>query len=200
MNEFSKGKLGYTIAGILFILIGIAVFGVRLGHAGPYALPGGAGFVAALAVIVLGAYMLWSGKPKFTGLIAIVIAIFAALPAIYSIGGESEEVISLYAVDAENNPVDLRLWIVDREDGAWVGMGHKKAITYNLDGARLKMLRGGEMICVIPRQTKDQETVREIHKMKVNKYKIAQISASIGLYPSEASENTAALRLDFCPD
>ena len=79
-------------------------------------------------------------------------------------------------------------------------MGHKKAITYSLDGARLKMLRGGDMICVIPRQTKDHETVREIHKMKVNKYKIAQISASIGLYPSEASENTAALRLDLCPD
>lgn len=200
MSEFSKGRLGYTIAGILFILIGIAVFGIRLGHAGSYALPGGAGFAGGIAVIALGAFLLWPGKPKFTGLIAIVIATFASLPALYSIGGESEEVISLYAFDSANKAVDLRLWIVDREDGAWVGMGSNKATTYKLDGARLNMLRGGEIVCVIPRLEGNRDTVREIHRMKVAKYKIAQISASVGLYPKEASENTAALRLDFCPD
>jgi hypothetical protein len=200
MSETSKGQLGYNIAGVIFIVIGLAVFAIRLGHPGPYALPGGAGFFGALAVIALGAYMLWPGKPRFTGLIAIAIATFASFPAIYSIVGESEEVISLYAFDPENNLVDLRLWIVDRSDGAWVGMGRNKAITYKLDGARLDMLRAGKSICVVPALVEDRATVREVHRMKVDKYKAAQISASIGMYPSEASENTAALRLDPCQD
>lgn len=144
-------------------------------------------------------------RPRFTGLIAIAIATFGSFPAIYSIVGESEEVISLYAFDPENNLVDLRLWIVDRSDGAWVGMGRNKAITYKLDGARLDsarldMLRAGKKICVVPALVEDRATIREIHRMKVDKYKAAQISSSIGMYPSEASENTAALRLDPCQD
>jgi hypothetical protein len=52
----------------------------------------------------------------------------------------------------------------------------------------------------MPALTKDRATVAEIHRMKVAKYKAAQVSASIGMYPREASENTAALRLDPCPD
>lgn len=101
--------------------------------------------------------------------------------------------------------MDLRSWIVDRSDGAWVGMGRNKAITYKLDGARLDsarldMLRAGKKICVVPALVEDRATIREIHRMKVDKYKAAQISSSIGMYPSEASENTAALRLDPCQD
>jgi hypothetical protein len=181
MSETNKGQLGYSIAGIIFLAIGSAVFAIRLLHAGPYALPGGAAFIGALLAIGLGAYLLWPGKPRFTGLVAIVVATFA-----------------LYAVGPESNLVDLRLWIVDRSDGAWVGMGRSKAVTHNLDGARLDMLRGGETICVIPALVEDRATVSEIHKMKVDKYKAAQISASIGMYPTEASENTVALRLDPC--
>ena len=198
MSKTNKGQIGYAIAGVIFLAIGLAVFAVRLAHAGPYALPGGAAFIGALLAIALGAFLLWPGKPRFTGLVAIVVAIFASLPAFYSIVGESEEVISLYALDSDNNPVDLRLWIVDRSDGAWVGMGRSKAVTHNLDGARLDMLRGGETICVIPALVEDRSTVGKIHKMKVDKYKAAQISASIGMYPREASENTVALRLDPC--
>lgn len=200
MSETSKGQLGYNVAGVIFMAIGLAVFAIRLVHPGPYALPGGAAFVGALLAIALGAYLFWPGKPRFTGLVAIVLASFASFPAIYSIVAESEEVISLYAFDPENNLVDLRLWIVDRSDGAWVGMGRSKAITHKLDGARLEMLRSGETICVIPALVEDRATVGEIHRMKVDKYKAAQISASIGMYPSEASENTVALRLDPCPD
>jgi len=198
MSETNKGQLGYRIAGVIFMAIGLAVFAIRLVHAGPYALPGGAAFIGALLAIALGAFLLWPGKPRFTGLVAIVVATFASFPAIYSIVGETEEVISLYAVGPENNLVDLRLWIVDRSDGAWVGMGRSKAVTHNLDGARLDMLRGGETICVIPALVEERATVSVIHKMKVDKYKAAQISASIGMYPSEASENTVALRLDPC--
>ena len=198
MSEKHKGQLGFNIAAVIFITLGSAVFLIRLGHAGPYALPGGAALIGAPAAIVLGAYLLWLGKPRFTGLIAIVLATSASFPAIYSIVGESEEVISLYAIAPDNKLTDLRLWIVDRDDGAWVGMGRDKATIHKLDGARLDMLRNGKIVCVIPAMAKDHATVAEIHRMKVAKYKAAQISASIGMYPREASENTAALRLDPC--
>jgi hypothetical protein len=198
MSETSKKDLGFRMVGTAFIALGLTVFVIRLGHTGPYAMPGGAAFIGALTIILLGGFLTWPGKPRFTGSIAIVIATFASFPAIYSIVGESEEVISLYAIDANNDPIDLRLWIVDREDGAWVGMGRSKAISHKLDGAKLQMLRHGNTTCVIPAMTKDQATVQEIHRMKVSKYKAAQVSAAIGMYPREASENTAALRLDPC--
>lgn len=198
MPEDSKGSLAYTIAGIIFIAVGLGVFAIRLVHAGPYVMPQGAGFIGALSTIVIGGFLLWRDKPKFSGWIAIAFATIASLPAIYSIGGEAQEVISLYALDSENKTVDLRLWIVDREDGAWVGMGREKAMTHKLDGARLEMLRHGKMICVIPILHEDRTTVREIHAMKVDKYKTAQIAGAIGLYPLEATPSTVALRLDPC--
>ena len=198
MSEFSKGEIFFKVCGVLFLAIGIMVFAIRFAHEGAYALPGGAGFIAGLGLIVLGAYLLWPGKPRFTGLLAVLIATFALSPAVYSIFAEAEEVISLYAYDANNEPVDLRLWVVDRSDGAWVGMSKQKAASHKLDGARLDMLRHGEVSCVTPKLAKDHSTVIDIHSMKVSKYKVAQFAASIGLYPSEASNNTAALRLDPC--
>ena len=110
-----------------------------------------------------------------------------------------QEVISIYAADANNNPADLRLWIVDREDGAWVGMPRWKAVDHSLDGANLQMLRNGELTCVAPVLfDEDRDTVRAIHAMKVEKYAVAKISGAIGLYPLEATETTVVLRLDPC--
>lgn len=112
--------------------------------------------------------------------------------------GEWEEVVSLYAIDAEGQETDLRLWIVDREDGEWVGMSRGKAIAYSLDGAQLNLLRNGEIRCVTPMLAEDRETIHAIHAMKVEKYAAAQFAGNLGLYPREATENTAALRLDPC--
>ena len=131
--------------------------------------------------------------------LAVVISPIAVFPALYSIMGESEEVISLYATDASNNPADLRLWIVDREDGAWVGMGRDKAVTHSLDGQQLQMLRGGEQVCVVPKLFEDRPTVTTIHRMKVDKYKVAQVSSALGMYPLEATPATVVLGLDPCP-
>ena len=110
----------------------------------------------------------------------------------------SQEVISLFAKNADGGVTDLRLWIVDRDDGAWVGMGGTKAVNHNLDGAKLEMLRAGQMSCVTPVLFEDRPTVKEIHGMKVEKYAVAQISGAMGLYPLEAPDTTVVLRLDPC--
>ena len=66
---------------------------------------------------------------------------------------------------------------VDRDDGEWVGMPRTKAIEHSLDGARLDMLRAGETRCVVPKLFEDRPTVRAIHRMKVEKYGVAQAAA-----------------------
>ena len=113
---------------------------------------------------------------------------------------EMEEVISLYETESRGRPAELRLWIIDREDGAWVGMPRAKALEHALDGARVEMLRGGERSCVRPALfDEDRETVRAIHVRKVGKYAVARLAGAIGLYPLEAGEGSVALRLDPCP-
>jgi hypothetical protein len=118
---------------------------------------------------------------------------------LYAAMAELEEVVSLYAIDAAGKPAELRLWIVDREDGAWVGMPRTKAVEHSLDGSRLELLRAGETRCVVPVLHEDRATVKAIHSLKVEKYAVARGAAAIGLYPSEAKETSVSLRLDPCP-
>lgn len=197
MTETRKGSRAFSILGFILLAVGAAVFAIRLIHSGPYAMPHGGPFYAALGSLLLGSVLVW-GKLRALSWGALLLSPLALLPAIYSIAGESEEVISLYATGSNKKPVDLRLWIVDREDGAWVGMSKHKAIEHNLDGAQLRMLRAGEEVCVRPVLHEDRPTVRAIHRMKVEKYTVAQIAGAMGSYPLEAPDTTIALRLDPC--
>lgn len=198
MSESPKNSKIQIVFGILFMAIGLAVFAVRLQHDGTYAMPHGGPLLGGLGAMLLGGVLLWSNKPRAIGWIALVLSPVAVFPAIYGIVGELEEVVSLYAVGSNGQKTDLRLWIVDRDDGAWVGMSRNKATEYSLNGARLEMLRAGDIQCVIPMLSEDQATTNEIHAMKVEKYAAARGAAAIGMYPLEATPNTAALRLDPC--
>jgi hypothetical protein len=162
-------------------------------------MPHGGGLYGALGSILLGCVLIW-GKFRSLFWVALIISPLALFPAIYSLMGESEEVISLYATDSDNNPADLRLWIVDREDGPWVGMSRDKAVEHSLDGSKLAMLRLGQETCVVPSLYEDRPTVRTVHAMKVEKYTVAQAAGAIGLYPLNAPDTTVALRLDPCSD
>lgn len=192
-----KSKMA-VVLGTLFIVIGIAVFGIRLFHSGPYAMPHSGALYGAIALLAIGGFLVWSGKLRLFGWIAALAGLIASFPALYSIMGESEEVISLYAKSSTGEVTDLRLWVVDRDDGAWVGMPRAKAETHNLDGAQLQMLRLGKTSCTQLKLFEDRATVENIHAMKVAKYRVAQVSGAIGLYPLEASQSTVALRLDTC--
>ena len=197
MTETRKGSKAFSIFGFILFAVGVAVFAVRLIHSGPYAMPHGGPLYAALGSFLLGGVLVW-GKHRVLSWGALVLSPLALFPSIYSIAGESEEVISLYATDSNENPVDLRLWIVDREDGAWVGMSKRKAVEHNLDGAQLRMLRAGDNVCVMPVLHEDLPTVQAIHRMKVEKYTVAQVAGAMGSYPLEALDTTIALRLDPC--
>ena len=194
----SSSKLAMGV-GIVMLALGAAVFAVRLTHEGAYAWPRGGNLFGGLGALALGGLLVWSAVPR-----ALAWAALAATPVVlffglYAVMAELEEVISLYAEDSAGRPAELRLWIVDRNDGEWVGMPRTKAVEHSLDGARLDVLRAGEVRCVVPVLHEDRPTVKAIHALKMEKYAVARSSAALGLYPAEAPEASVSLRLDPCP-
>ncbi len=184
---------------IVLLVVGVAVFAIRLQHAGAFAVPTFGVMIGGLGAIALGGVLLWTGAPRPAVLLAWIASPLVLYFALYATLAEVEEVVSLLARDGDGRTTDLRLWIVDREDGAWVGMSRSKALEHDLAGARLELLRGGVTRCVVPVLVEDRETVGDIHARKVAKYAVARFAAAIGLYPREATETAAALRLDPCP-
>jgi hypothetical protein len=187
------------VIGCGFLVLGVVVFAVRLQHEGPYAMPRGANLFGGLGALLLGGLLVWPAAPRRLGWLALAASPVVLFFGLYATMAELEEVVSLYATDRAGNPAELRLWIVDREDGEWVGMPRSKAVEHSLDGARLQLLRRGKIRCVVPVLHDDLATVRAIHALKVEKYAVARGAAAIGLYPREARETAASLRLDPCP-
>lgn len=199
MPDVSSSSKLSTAIGWGLLAVGVAVFGVRLLHEGAYAVPRGGNLFGGLGALGVGAVLLWSTAPRALRWLALAASPVVLFFALYATMAELEEVVSLYATDSDGRPAELRLWIVDREDGEWVGMPRSKALEHSLDGARLEMLRDGETRCVVPVLHEDRATVTAIHALKVEKYAVARGAAAIGLYPREAGESTVSLRLDPCP-
>jgi hypothetical protein len=187
------------MAGLVLLAVGIAVFAVRFLHEGAYAIPRGGNLFGGLGALLLGGVLVWPATPRRLGWLVLGVSPVVLFFGLYATMAELEEVVSLYATDSAGQSAELRLWIVDREDGEWVGMPRSKAVEHALDGARLGLLRAGETRCVVPVLYEDRPTVRAIHALKVKKYAVARGSAAIGLYPSEASDASVSLRLDPCP-
>ncbi len=199
MSESNSSSKLQTVVGCGLIALGIAVFAVRLLHDGAYAVPRGGNLFGGLGALLLGGVLVWSAAPRGVGWLALAASPVVLFFGLYAAMAELEEVVSLYATDRAGQPAELRLWIVDREDGEWVGMPRSKAVEHSLDGARLELLRSGETRCVVPVLHEDRPTVGAIHALKIEKYAVARGAAAIGLYPREARETTVSLRLDPCP-
>ncbi len=197
-DSTSPSKLQRGVGCVLLVL-GVAVFAVRLTHEGAYAMPRGGNLFGGLGALLLGGLLVWPGTPRPLGWLALAASPVVLFFGLYATMAELEEVVSLYATDSSGRPAELRLWIVDRDDGEWVGMPRSKAIEHSLDGARLELLRNGETRCVVPVLHEDRPTVTAIHVLKLEKYAVARAAAAIGLYPREARDTSVALRLDPCP-
>jgi hypothetical protein len=199
MTEPSSSSKVRTVVGCGLLALGIGVFAVRFLHEGPYAMPRGANLLGGLGALLLGGVLVWPATPRGLGWLALAASPVVLFFGLYATMAELEEVVSLYATDSAGKPAELRLWIVDRDDGEWVGMPRSKAVEHSLDGARLDLLRNGEIRCVVPVLHEDRTTVKAIHALKVEKYAVARGAAAIGLYPREARETAVSLRLDPCP-
>ena len=187
MKKSSASSKLQTVVGWGLLALGIAVFAVRLLHDGAYAAPGGGNLFGGLGALLLGGVLVWSAAaPRWLGWLALAASPVVLFFGLYATMAELEEVVSLYATDSVGQPAELRLWIVDREDGEWVGMPRSKAVEHSLDGARLELLRSGETRCAVPVLHEDRATVIAIHALKVEKYAVARGAAAIGLYPRDA--------------
>lgn len=198
MSQERERSMLRTVVGALLLLVGVAVFAVRLQHAGAYAVPRGGNLFGGVGALLLGGLLLWRAAGRWLGGVALAASPVVLFLGVYAVMSELEEVVSLYATDSTGRAAELRLWIVDREDGEWVGMQRAKAVEHSLDGARLDLLRHGERRCVALTLHEDRPTVQAIHDMKVEKHAVARAAAVIGAYPLEARETTVALRLDPC--
>lgn len=199
MTEPRSPSKVQALVGCALLVLGVAVFAVRLRHAGPYAMPRGGALFGGLGSLLLGSLLMWPSRPRALGRLALVATPVVLFFGLYAALAEVEEVVSLFATDSAGRPAELRLWIVDRDDGQWVGMPRAKAIEHSLDGARVQLLRNGEVRCVVPVLHEGRPTVSAIHALKLEKYAVARGAAAIGLYPRKARDTAASLRLDPCP-
>ncbi len=199
MSETRSASKTRIVVGCGMLALGVVVFAVRLLHAGAYPVPRGGALFGGLGALLLGGLLLWRALPRALGWLALAASPVVAFPGLYATMAELEEVVSLHATDRAGLPAELRLWIVDREDGEWVGMPRSKALEHALDGARLDLLRNGETRCVVPVLHEDRPTVRAIHALKLQKYAVARAASAIGIYPREARDAAVSLRFDPCP-
>ena len=193
-----------NIVGWLMLLVGISVFAIRLQHAGPYALPQRGNLLAGVLSLLLGAGLVrpWLAEGPLAiwlpriALAASPIVLFFAL---YATMAELEEVVILRAADATGEVQDLRLWIVDREDAAWVTMPRSKADAHGLTDARVELVRGGTASCVIATRVEDRAQVDQTHHQRAEKYAVQRFATSLGIFGRDAAENVVTLRLTPCP-
>jgi hypothetical protein len=192
MSETKKRSIAASIVGLLTLCAGLAAFLVPLQHAGPYGIPG-RGLIGGLLCFAISAVVLARGAPGLARGAALVASPFVLFFALYGALAELEEVVVLYADNA-----DLRLWIVDDEGVEWVSMPRSKAETNGLDGARLELLRAGTIRCVVPRIVDDPIANRRTFDLRQEKYAVQRLAGVLGMFGDGPAPETITLRLDSC--
>lgn len=191
------------LLGSVLILLGIAVFLVRLHHAGVYVMPGGGNLLAGALALVLGAWLLspWAVSPgtgQRLSWLGLAVGPIVGFFALYAILAEMEEVVSIKATDRDGKPANLRLWVVDYRGTQWVTMPASKSDNHGLEQGEVTLFRGGVDSCVLATRLDDREIVNAIHHRRHEKYQVQRLATAIGLFGEDAAASTVTLRLDPC--
>jgi hypothetical protein len=171
---------------------GLAAFLVPLHHAGPYGIPG-RGLVGGLLCFAISGVLLARGTPAIARRVALVATPVVLFFALYGALAELEEVVVLYANDA-----DLRLWIVDHAGAEWISMPRSKADEHAIDGVKLELLRAGATRCVVPRIVEDPIANRRTFDLRQEKYAVQRLGGILGMFGDGPGPDTITLRLDPC--
>lgn len=192
MSERKPRSSVSSVVGLLTLGAGLAAFLVPLQHAGPYGVPG-RGLVGGLACLAVSGVLLARGTHSIARRIALLASPIVLFFALYGALAEVEEVVVLYAEEAE-----LRLWIVDHEGVEWVSMPRSKADRHAIDGAKLELLRAGVTRCVVPRMVEDPVVNRRTFDLRQEKYAVQRLGGVLGMFGDGPSPETITLRLDPC--
>ena len=193
----------FRIVGCVLLLAGVAVFAIRLQHAGPYAVPGGGNLRAGVLALVLGGWLASGLLPSQSLAKALRWAALAMSPvvfffALYATLAELEEVVTLRAVDSNGEDANLRLWIVDYDGASWVRMPRSKADEHGLSDTRAELLRAGEDRCVRVTEMSDPEIVATIQSLAFEKYRVMQLATALGIFSGEPDPNQVVLKFEPC--
>ncbi|MEN8161397.1 MAG: hypothetical protein ABFS41_15110 [Myxococcota bacterium] len=186
------------VVGWLMLAAGVGVFAIRLQHAGPYEMPEQGNLRAGVLALAIGVGLLLRTPGRLVRGALLAAAPVVLFFALYATLAELEEVIVLRATDSSGAPSNLRLWIVDHDGVAWVSMPRSKADEHALDGARVDMLRAGEITCVAPVLSKDPAENERTFQLRDEKYAIQRLGGAIGMFGDGPSPETVTLRLDPC--
>ncbi len=192
MSDIKSRSILAAIVGGLTLAAGLAAFLVPLQHAGPYGIPG-RGLIGGLLCFAISGVLLARGTPALARAVALVASPIVLFFALYGALAEAEEVVVLYAEDAE-----LRLWIVDHDGGEWVSMPRSKAELHAIDGATLELLRAGATRCVVPRIVDDPIANRRTFDLRQEKYAVQRLGGALGMFGDGPGPETITLRLDPC--
>ncbi len=186
------GRLARPL-GSLMLALGVAVFLVRLQHAGPYDWPEGGNLLGGLGALALGAWLM-IGRHRTGRMLALLVTPVVFFLAAYAVMSELEEVIVLKAPTE-----DLRLWVVDIEGTPWVTMPGTKEEAHGLAGAKLEMLRKGSVTCVQPERHDDRDVINRAHRARHEVYAVQRFATVIGMFDEDAKPDIVALSLPPCP-
>ena len=192
MNDVKSRSIAASIVGLLTLGAGLAAFLVPLQHAGPYGIPG-RGLVGGLLCFAISGVLLARGTPTIARGVALLASPIVLFFALYGALAEFEEVVVLYAEDA-----DLRLWIVDHGEVEWISMPRSKAEEQAIDGATLELLRAGATRCVVPRIVEDPIANRRTFDLRQEKYAVQRLGGMLGMFGDGPGPETITLRLDPC--
>ena len=192
MSKMKPRSMAGLIVGLLALCAGLGAFLVPLHHAGPYGIPG-RGLVGGLLCFAISGVLIARSMPTIARGIALIASPIVLFFALYGALAELEEVVVLYAEDAE-----LRLWIVDHGGIEWVSMQRSKAVEHSIDGAKLELLRAGMTRCVVPRIVEDPIANRRTFDLRQEKYAIQRLGSVLGMFGDGPSPTTITLRLDRC--
>ncbi len=192
MSKMKPRSMAGLIVGLLALCAGLGAFLVPLQHAGPSGIPG-RGLGGGLLCFAISGVLLARSTPVIARRIALIASPIVLFFALYGALAELEEVVVLYAEDAE-----LRLWIVDHDGIEWVSMQRSKAVEHSLDGAKLELLRAGMTRCVVPRIVGDTIANRRTFDLRQEKYAIQRLGGVLGMFGDGPGPTTITLRLDRC--
>jgi hypothetical protein len=149
--------------------------------------------VGGLLCFAISGVLLARGTPTIARGVALIASPIVLFFALYGALAELEEVVVLYAEDAE-----LRLWIVDHGGIEWVSMPRAKADQHGIDGVELELLRAGTTRCVVPRIVEDPLANRRTFDLRQEKYAVQRLGGVLGMFGDGPGPETITLRLDPC--
>ncbi len=204
-------KIRTSIVGCILVLAGVAVFGVRLHHEGPYPFPGPVDLSFGCAALLLGALLIRSPwrSPRQDGVSVFTRVLLGLSPIVFLLalvayGHEAEEVVVLRTAEPEGGVRETRLWVMDHQGSPWIvtgrGSRHDRNLTAN---PRVEIFRRGEARCWMAERHLDRATLETLLQVRSEKYRAQRFAFATRLWKhfsewDDLEEIAVTLRFEPC--